>query len=171
MEAAVFLLAVQGLLGAFDTIYYHELKLHLAQSVSDRRELQLHAGRDFIYVPIFGFLAWFEWRGVWACVLLGLLTIEITITLCDFIEEDKVRKVPGGERAMHALMGIIYGAFLALIIPEIFHWSGFESGFRSRDFGWLNIILTAMAFGVLISGVRDLIASRALVMNRLCPTS
>jgi hypothetical protein len=45
------------------------------------------------------------------------------ITLWDFIEEDRVRRLPAGERAMHAVMGIVYGAFLANLVPEIVRWS------------------------------------------------
>ena len=61
--------------------------------------------------------------GAFAWLLLGLLLAEICITLWDFIEEDKIRRLPAGERAMHAVMGIVYGAFLAFLIPEMMAWS------------------------------------------------
>ena len=49
-------------------------------------------------------------------MLFALLLAEISITLWDFIEEDNIRRLPAGERAMHAVMGIVYGAFLASLI-------------------------------------------------------
>jgi hypothetical protein len=47
---ALQLMAVQGCLGAFDTIYHHELTETLAQRRSALRELSIHAVRALIYV-------------------------------------------------------------------------------------------------------------------------
>jgi hypothetical protein len=45
---ALWLLALQGALGAFDTLYYHEWRARLpAGGDSTRDELRLHAARDF----------------------------------------------------------------------------------------------------------------------------
>jgi hypothetical protein len=158
MRTALTLLLLQGCLGAFDTLWYHEFKLRLARDASARNELILHSARDFIYAVIFGSLAWTAWHGLWAWILLALLIFEIVITLLDFIEEDRSRKVPPGERVMHALMGIMYGAFLACLLPELMIWLQRPSGFTRHDYGWLSWILTTMAVGVTISGARDLVA-------------
>ena len=57
------------------------------------------------------------WQGGWALVLAALLAAEIILTLTDFVVEDAVRSTFGGvypgERVMHAVMGLVYGAMLA----------------------------------------------------------
>lgn len=54
MLTALWLLFAQGVLGAFDTLYYHEYKLRLPAQPHARHELQLHACRDFAYAVLFG---------------------------------------------------------------------------------------------------------------------
>jgi uncharacterized protein len=159
MEAALLLLILQGLLGAFDTLYYHELRLRLPSVATARKELKLHAVRDFLYAIIFGSLAWINWNGLGAWVLIGLLAAEAFMTLWDFLEEDRSRKVPPGERSMHAAMGLVYGALLARLLPEILSWSGLPSGFPFQDHGLLSWLLTLMALGVFVSGLRDVFAA------------
>jgi hypothetical protein len=54
VKIALYLLGVQGLIGAFDTIYYHEWKARLpARGRRAARELALHAARDFLYGVLF----------------------------------------------------------------------------------------------------------------------
>ena len=63
MTIALCLLAFQGVIGAFDTIYYHEWKAHLpARGRAAAAELKLHAIRDFLYTVIFASLPWLAWR-------------------------------------------------------------------------------------------------------------
>lgn len=159
MKIAIWLLLVQASLGAFDTLYYHEYKLKLAHGDHTHLELRLHALRDFAYAIIIGTLGWSTWHGALAWVLGGLLLAEIVITLWDFIEEDKVRKLPPGERAMHAIMGIVYGAFLAYLVPELIRWSELPTGWGSAYHGIPAWILSLIALGVFISGIRDFVAS------------
>src|SRR5205823_4516687 len=47
MTTALTLLIAQGVLGALDTLIYHELWAHLPGTPAARRELRLHAARDF----------------------------------------------------------------------------------------------------------------------------
>jgi hypothetical protein len=155
---------IQGCLGGLDTLWYHEFKLQLFRNPSARIELALHAVRDFIYAVIFGSLAWVSWSGYLVWIFSTLLMLEIVITLRDFIEEDRTRKVPPGERIMHAVMGLTYGAFLAYLVPEMIVWSQMPTGFAHESHGWLSWFLTAMAVAVTISGLRDLTAS--LIQDR-----
>lgn len=159
MKTAIWLLLLQASLGAFDTLYYHEYRLKLAHGIHTCVELRLHAARDFAYAIIIGSLGFVTWRGALAWTLLLLLLAEIGITLWDFIEEDKIRRLPAGERAMHAVMGIVYGAFLAFLIPEMLVWSRLPSGFGPSYHGFPAWMLLVLAAGVLASGIRDLIAS------------
>ena len=150
---------VQASLGAFDTLYYHEYKLKLPTGDHTAHELRLHAARDFLYAIIIGSLAWVTWNGVFSILLGLMLFAEVLITLSDFVEEDKVRKLPSGERVMHSIMGIVYGAFLALLIPEMIQWNSLPLGFGPAYHGFPGWVLSIIATGVAISGVRDLIAS------------
>ncbi|MEW5882683.1 MAG: hypothetical protein AB1725_00470 [Armatimonadota bacterium] len=159
MEVAIWLLLVQATLGAFDTVYYHEYRLRLPHGEHTTLELRLHAARDFAYAVIIGTLGFVTWQGAWAWVLAALLLGEIVITLWDFIEEDKVRKLPPGERATHAIMGIVYGAFLAYLVPEMIQWAQAPTGFGASYHGIPAWILSCIAAGVFVSGVRDLLAS------------
>ena len=159
MTAAIWLLFVQALLGAFDTLYYHEYRLRLPHGDTTSTELRLHAARDFAYAVIIGSLGFLTWHGTWAWILFGLLLTEIVITLWDFIEEDRIRTLPAGERAMHAVMGIVYGAFLACLLPEMWRWRTLSDGFGRTYHGFPAWVLAALAVGVLLSGIRDAIAS------------
>lgn len=159
MRTAIWLLLAQASLGAFDTLYYHEYKLRLASGTHTGLELRLHATRDFAYAIIIGSLGFLTWNGAFTWILAALLLGEIAITLWDFIEEDKIRRLPPGERAMHAVMGIVYGAFLANLLPEMIHWSRLDSGFGVSYHGFPAWVLLTIAAGVFASGVRDLVAS------------
>lgn len=159
MEIAIWLLLIQASLGAFDTLYYHEYKLQLAHGDHTKTELKLHATRDFAYAIIIGSLGFVIWQGPLAYLLALILFAEIVITLWDFIEEDKVRKLPAGERAMHAIMGIVYGAFLAYLVPEMIRWSQMPLGFGPKYHGFPAWMLLILAIGVFTSGVRDLVAA------------
>jgi hypothetical protein len=161
MRTAIWLLLLQASLGAFDTLYYHEYKLRLAHDHHNKIELRLHASRDFAYAIIIGSLGFVTWNGPLAWILFALLGAEICITLWDFIEEDKIRKLPAGERAMHAIMGIVYGAFLAYLVPEMLHWTQLPLGFGPSYHGFPAWMLLIIATGVFLSGVRDLIAGVA----------
>jgi hypothetical protein len=161
MNAAILFLLAQGTLGAFDTLWYHEYKLRLPHAHSARSELRLHSARDFAYAVIFASLAWVEWHGALAWLFLGILVFEIVVTLWDFVEEDRTRTLPPGERITHAVMGILYGAFLYTLVPELWAWSGLPSGLVTINRGLVSWVLTAFALGVAGSGLRDLRASYA----------
>jgi hypothetical protein len=159
MNIAIWILMIQACLGAFDTLYYHEYKLKLPHGDHTGIELKLHASRDFAYAIVIGSLGWATWNGWLAWVLFALLIAEICITISDFIEEDKIRKLPAGERAMHEIMGIVYGGFLAYLLPEMYVWSSLPAGFGPKYHGFPAWVLTVIAVGVFGSGVRDLISS------------
>lgn len=160
MLTALLLLAAQGALGAFDTLYYHEYKLRLPAQKTARHELRLHAMRDFAYALLFGTIGWVTWCGLMAWLLLLVLLAEIVITLSDFLEEDRTRKLPPGERVMHAVMGILYGLFLAHLLPDVWQWRLARTGFHAVDYGPISRLLTFLAAGVLLSGIRDLVSAQ-----------
>jgi hypothetical protein len=174
MSTALWLLFIQGVLGAFDTLYYHEWRARLPARVPGTRpELLLHAARDFFYALLFGTLPWLAWQGAWAVVLGLIIGVEILITLADFVVEDTVRRPLGGvfpgERCTHAVMGILYGAVLAHLVPEVLAWASLPTGLVLAPASIpepLRLALGLMAAGVFGSGVRDLYAALQLPGGR-----
>lgn len=159
MLTALYLLLAQGTLGALDTLWYHEYQQQLPRNATAKVELRLHASRDFAYTLVFGALAWLQCHGAWAWLFMAILAFEIGITLWDFIEEDLSRRLPAGERVMHTVMAIIYGAFLAYLIPELLQWAAQATELVAVQRGWLSWLLTGYAAGVFCSGIRDIVAS------------
>ena len=123
MIVVLWLLAVQGAIGAFDTLYYHEWRARLpARGSQVAAELRLHAVRDYLYAVIFGTLPWLAWQGFWTLVLVLVLVAEIVLTMADFIVEKEARRPLGdvfaGERVTHAVMAILYGAMLGESVAD-----------------------------------------------------
>lgn len=170
MVIPLWLLAIQGVIGAFDTVYYHEWLARLpAQGRQTAPELKLHAMRSFLYAVLFGTLPWLAWQGWWVLGLTAVLLAEIILTLWDFVVEISVRKPLGdvfaGERVTHAVMGIVYGAMVGYLIPVLIHWWSLPSGLHKVDPGVaepLRWLLSLMSAGVFVSGARDLYASLGL---------
>jgi hypothetical protein len=167
---ALWLFVVQGVIGAFDTLYYHEWRARLpARGPSAALELYVHAVRDFIYAVLFGTLPWLAWHGLFSAILGVMILAEIILTCYDFIIEKSVRRSLGdvyaGERVTHAIMGIVYGCALAYLVPVQVDWWYLPTRLvivhvDIPDF--LRWGLFMMAAGVLISGLRDLYAALGL---------
>jgi hypothetical protein len=98
------LLLIQGVLGAFDTLYHHEVREKLAYRTGAERELAIHGVRSLLYALVFGGLAWFEWLGILALLLGAILALEIVLTLRDFLVEDRTRRLPASERVTHTVI-------------------------------------------------------------------
>ena len=169
MITALWLLAVQGAIGAFDTFYYHEWRARLPALPGARPELRLHAARALVYAVLFASIPRVEWRGAWAYLLGALLAAEVFITLRDFVVEDGVRAPLGGvfagERTTHAVMAIIYGAMLANLLPALDGWRRQPTalGPHGQAVPWeLVWLLTLMSAGVALSGLRDAYAALGL---------
>ncbi len=170
MNLVLMLLLLNGVLGAIDTLWYHEWKAKLPSRGGPLRlELALHAGRDAVYAFIYGTLGWVAWTGQATLVLVALIGLEIVITLADFVVEDRLRPAIGGlaagERVLHSLMAIVYGAMLANLVPELLAWSRFETGLVShQQLGgqpplWISLTATAFGIGIAGSGIRDAMAA------------
>jgi uncharacterized protein len=154
------LLFVQIAMGAFDTLYHHELTLRLAWQPQQAKELRLHGVRNLLYAVVFLTLAWAEPRGAWAWLLITVLITELAITLADFVEEDRVRKLPASERITHTLLTLNYGVLLALWLPHLWQSAHAPSALMAASHHWwISGLLTLSAFGVGVFGVRDLFAA------------
>lgn len=162
MRTVLVLLAAQAVVGAFDTIWFHEVRGRLPARAGVRRELRLHAARDVVYAAIFCGLPWVAWHGAWAVVLTVGLAAEVVVTCADFVTEDKVRTVSPGERVTHAVMGVVYGAMLAHLTPILLEWYAAPTALSPSDPGLpgsVRVALTLLGLGTLASGARDLYAT------------
>ena len=136
------LLTLQTLLGALDNVLHHEITERLPSKPSARHELALHSGREFIYGVLFLVFAWIEPSGLAAMAVLALLAIEIVITIADFLEEDRTRKLPPFERVLHTVLAIIYGAFIATVVPWLVWMSAFPTSLTPVDHGLFSWFFT-----------------------------
>lgn len=170
LQSVLWLLTAQGVLGAFDTIYFHELRARLpALQARAKPELVLHSLRSLIYGLFFLTLPWLAWRGAWTALLIFLLALEIFITMYDFVIEDRIRKPLGGvypaERVLHGVLGVLYGIFLACLFPLLKEWWHGPTGLVHHNAVSLITLRWTMAtMGILaaFSGLRDLAAAYAL---------
>lgn len=171
MNKCLWFLLIQGFLGAFDTIYYHEWRAALpARGPAVRLELQLHSMRTLIYAVIYLTFPWIAWRGLWVIVPLLLLFVEIVITLIDFTIEVDSRKPLGGlyhgERITHALIAMFHGAMLVYFIPVLWEGAALPTALALIPEGDVSLslrrIFFVMAAGATLSSARDLCAAYGL---------
>ncbi|MBS0472197.1 MAG: TIGR01777 family oxidoreductase [Proteobacteria bacterium] len=153
------LIALQIAMGAFDTLFHHELTERLAWRPSQRRELLLHGPRNLLYAALFVTLGWFEPHGVFAMAVMAVLAVELVITLTDFVEEDRTRKLPASERITHTLLALNYGAILVLLVPVLRGWAEQGTDIVAAWHGWWSVLAGASAFGVTLFGLRDIAAA------------
>jgi uncharacterized protein len=159
MKIVLWLLIAQCLLGAFDSLWHHEIIERLPSRRSARWELLLHSIREFLYGIVFLGLAWREWHGAWAVALAALLCAEILITLADFVEEDRTRLLPGLERVLHTVMAINYGVWLGVFAPLWTAWLRQPGALVPTSYGLLSTLLTLFAAGVTVLSIRNLSAA------------
>ena len=163
------LIAIQIVMGVFDTFYHHELTERLAWRPSQRYELQLHALRNMFYAFLFLVLGWLEVHGILAMLIIAVLAAEIVITLMDFVEEDMRRKLPASERINHTLLAINYGAILVLLLPILIGWATLPTGIKLAYTGLLSMVAAASAVGAALCGLRDFMASKRLARMTVTP--
>lgn len=159
---AIALLIVQGCLGAFDTLYHHELTEDLAHRPQARRELQIHAVRALLYALLFGAVANLRFLGAWTLAVAALVLVEILLTLWDFVIEDRSRKLPATERITHTVLAINGGALFGLYAMQLWAWSGEPTALAPAGLGWRGWVLSVFAAGVGLSGIRDALAARRI---------
>ena len=152
------LLLVQTLLGAYDTLWYHELRERLPAKRAAATEVGLHALREFLYGCTFLAMAWAEWHGVWAAVLGVLVLLEIVVTIADFIVEDRTRALPAAERVLHTVLAINIGIVMTVLAPVLWHWWSLPSAVMATSHGVLSTVFTLLAVAVFGWAMRNGIA-------------
>ena len=159
---ALQLMAFQGCLGAFDTLYHHELTEALPGRPAARLELSIHAVRALIYSALFIGLAAWRFDGLWALLLVAVFAVEVVLTLWDFVVEDRTRLLPATERITHTVLAMNGGAFVVLLVLNTPAWLALPTALTWQPHGMLSVFLALCGAGVGISGVRDAFAARAL---------
>src|SRR5215472_5997681 len=142
------LITLQIVMGAFDTLYHHEMTERIAWRPAQHRELRLHGVRNLLYAALFLVLAWREPDGLLAMLVIAVLALEVIITLMDFVEEDLTRKLPASERINHTLLALNYGAILALLLPLLLAWAARPTALAPAAYGAWSLIATVAAVGV-----------------------
>ncbi len=170
IEHALLLMTAQGLMGAFDTIYHHELTERLTWRCSAAPELRIHAIRSLIYAFLFAGLGLFEFHGLWAWGVALAFIGEIGLTLQDFVTEDRTRDLPASERVTHTLLAINGGAFLALLLPGLVAWAAQPTSIKTAHHGVLGWILALFGLGLVVWAWRDASRSRALMRTPVTAT-
>ncbi len=162
-----YLILAQLVMGLFDTVYHHELTERIAWRPRQRGELWLHGARNGLYAVLFATLAWSTPQGGFALAMIALLVVEVLVTLADFVEEDRSRKLPASERIAHTLLAVNYGAILVLLLPLLWHWAARPSMLLAANHGAWSVLLCLAALGTALSCLRDCTAARRL--HRLPP--
>lgn len=160
LDAGIALLALHGLLGAFDTLYNHEWDARLPEHPAAARELRLHAGRSALYAAVFAGLAWFEWHGAFVALLAALVACEFWLTLVDSVVEDRTRDVSATERVVHMILGVTTGAWSGFVFYTGFtDWWSRPTALTGTGYGVVSWLLTAYALGAALSSLRDAMTS------------
>jgi uncharacterized protein (TIGR01777 family) len=156
------LICAQIAMGAADTLIHHEFLERLAWRKSQAHELQLHGIRNLVYCAVFLVLGVTEIHGLLAVAALLALYGELIVTLKDFVEEDRTRKLPASERVLHTLLALNYGAILFGITPQFLAQAGEPSMLRLALHGFWTLPCLVASAGTLVFGLRDLGASARL---------
>ena len=167
MHLVFAVMSFQALAGAFDNFWHHELEARLPQRISARHELRLHSAREAIYGLLFAGLAWVQWQGWWVMLPAGLLLVEMFITIADFLEEDRSRKLPPLERALHTVLAVSYGLLLGVIAPLFWQAAQRPSALMLTSYGLWSWLFSVASISVLAWSVRNAIAVREL--GRMLP--
>lgn len=148
-------IALQTMMGGFDNLWHHELHARLPQRASARHELRLHSMREAIYGVLYLAFGWLHLQGWWAVLVGALLLMEMVITVADFLEEDRSRKLPPFERALHTVLTVSYGLLLGLLGPMLWQAARMPTELVFTYYGFWSWFFTAASVGVLIWSARN----------------
>ena len=158
MDFVLAIIAIHGILGTFDTLWNHEYLARLPKSPAAKTELLIHALRALLYGLTFIALGLFELHGAFAWLLIVILAAEVLLTLWDFVEEDRSRKLPSVERITHTVMAMTGGAFLAYLLPILYTWSTYQTTLKYVDRDFYGPLLVFFGCGAMVWSVKDLLA-------------
>ena len=169
MEIATYLLLALGLLGATDVFLFHTIAHGLRRHPDSRWELVTHSLRGPTYCALFLVVPNFQMQGTWCWMLVGLLVVDVGISVWDFWLErrsrDQLGGLPTGEYLLHMVMAMVFGAMVISILAAVPRWVPLPTGIVYAPAAvpeTLRLVLGMMAIGVLVSGLQDAWAVRRL---------
>ncbi|HYD60177.1 MAG TPA: hypothetical protein VEC35_07465 [Noviherbaspirillum sp.] len=162
LTPVLILLVIHGMVGGADVLVNHEWRERLPSRKEARPEQALHSARELVFGILFGGMAWLQWGGLLAWAIAALMLVEISISLCDTLLEDRTRRLSALERTMHVLLFINFGAYNARLVPVLVEWHTLPTGFTIVHHGALTWMLTALSVASLAWCVRDGLSYRAL---------
>lgn len=151
----VLALMAHGLIGGADVILNHEIIARLPRQRWALTEQYFHTLREVVFGILFPALAWFEWHGGYAGVIVLLFGLELWISTMDTVVEWNTRPLPWTERVMHVGLFVNFGILLALLGLSMLEWARMPSQLVRVDYGWASWTLTVMGIGSLAWAVRD----------------
>lgn len=157
MKTASILLAVIGLLGAFDIAYFHWYKCRLSERPESRLEVWIHAARGVIYALQFALVPNVRFNGVYYAAFAALFAADIAVAWTDVAIEPASRRsqggLPRGEYFMHIVLSVLVGAYLHAIAGDSLGWRSLPSAVVIAPVdipAWLRALLLAMSAGSLL---------------------
>jgi hypothetical protein len=122
----------------------------------------VHSLRGPTYALLFAVVPNFALHGSWFWVLCALLVFDLALSIWDFAIERSSRArlggLPTGEYELHVLLGMLFGAFVALLLSAAASWAGLPTAVVHEPVPVpepLRWVLWVMALGVFASGAAD----------------
>jgi hypothetical protein len=151
-----------GILGATDIVLYHSISHGIRHHVDSRWELVTHSLRGPTYASLFILVPNFAMQGTWFWVLLGILVIDVAISIADFSIEGSSRRLlgglPAGEYVLHIVLAMLFGAFVGSVFYGSGHWESLPTriAYSPADVRWvIRLVMGVMAVLVLVSALQD----------------
>jgi uncharacterized protein (TIGR01777 family) len=91
--------------------------------------------------------------------------------LWDFVEEDRTRRLTGSERVLHTLLTLNYGVVLAGLAPWLISLASAPNALLTAYRGIWSWLCLIASLGVIVSGLRDLVAARRAARLGLAPAA
>lgn len=161
MTLACILLALIGLLGAFDVAFFHSWKGRLASRRECRREVVIHVVRGVVYAAQFLVVPNLRFAGLAYALLVALFVVDASVAVADVLEEPRSRAaqggLSGGEYLMHIVLSVLVGAMLcALFQGSSGWWRGPTEIVVEPHAPWaLRALLALMAVGALLASALE----------------
>lgn len=158
----LWLLVFHGLVGGADVILNHELRDRLPQQRWARSEEALHSARELLFAILFAGLAWLQWTGAFAWIVAAVVLCEFSVSLCDTLLEDRIRRLHPLERGLHVVLYVNLGAYSALLSLALTDWSAQPAGVQVAPHGAPSWILSFLALLAVGWSIRDALAFHRL---------
>jgi hypothetical protein len=158
MTLLFYLITAQSLMAGFDYIKNHIVTVKLSHRSGAKKELLTHSVAGLLFSVLLLMIAWWEWRGLWAWLILILVFSQIALTLLDRVVEFHSRRIPLSEEIIHSLLTFNYGAIVFGFLPITSSWLQQSSQVVPIALGLQSYFFTAYAIGACLFAAIDALA-------------